>query len=263
MNVTNPSKYDATLKLTIDRSQYNMPNLTKVYQMNTMPAHTYTSVTPKVDYYTYQIANYSLDEILNFNGHVLSTILLQNGQPATTPKVSLSQRVISYYSALPPPPSQAKLFDSNVKFNRIFKLEDRMVALANDTYNSYLIFYSDFYTQDGGNYTIPNTLCQNLDADIAQDYIFIVLQCNNYNVFSVVYFLLENKDSPDKISYTKRVVTDEVTLVGVGLVGSDTFMVGVNMVTGLEFTVADVYFDSDFGFSVSYRKIQTLPPCKA
>lgn len=52
------------------------------------------------------------------------------------------------------------LVAGNIKYNRLFRISQGLVGLANDSTNSYVVFYKDFFTmEEGGNYTINDAIC--------------------------------------------------------------------------------------------------------
>ena len=241
-------KFDSQMNITIDRSEYQKPNIVKNFQLIIIPAKNNTMISTSKKYPA-QISNFSLDKIVDFQGHVLSAQLLLKGD--ATSKASISPRLASFFSMLPPN-LNAPL--ASLKYNRLYKLEQRLVSLSNDSYNSYLCFYSDYYSLESqGNKTIAGYLCQNLEIASGDTYYFIVLKCNNYNVFHIVYYLITKGTLESKQENTIASITDEVISVSVGRGGVDRFMIAKNLVTGLVFTKVKVNPDD---LSVMEREVK-------
>ena len=251
---TDDAKFDSQLTLVIDRSEYNLPNIERTLQVNLMPFKNHTKVQPK-KLHAVQKANYSLDEMFVFDGHVLSASILKNG--VASPDVIVNPRLASFFSPFSVHPSDE---DSEVhtarqlqevhnfqdqtssdKFNRLFDLGDKLVGLTNDTSHSYLVFYKDYYTQsDTPRIQITDAICQNMDVAIAADFYFIVLKCNNYNVYSVVWVVVPQTDSSNVIPLVKRFITDDIDSVTIGKQGDSYFLIATNLLTGIRMTVVGV-----------------------
>lgn len=248
IHFTDDEKYDAQLVLSIERGEYGLPNLEKKIFVNLMPFQSETIVTNNT-YHTVQKANYSLDRIFTFHGHVLSASILKKG--GLTTDVIINPRLSSFFSPF------SSFVEENVtsstsqvarklqakdqvvnKFNRLFDLGDKLVGLTNDSSSSYLFFYKDYYTQTDSKMTISDAICQNLDVANASGFYFIVLKCNNYNVFSVIWVVVSANDSVRPL--IKRFTTDEIDSVSVGKQGDRGFVIATNFVTGLKLTVAMV-----------------------
>jgi len=251
LKFTQDANYNSMLDVVIDRSEYKMESVSHSFQVNMMPAKNSTQVVPKRLFPT-QIANFSLDNLIKFEGHVLSANLIQSGDSLV--KATISPRLVSFFSAQNPNISYPT---DNLKYNRLYRLEQRIVALSNDSDNSYLYFYSDYYSlEPGGDITISGFLCQNLDISSGDSYYFIVLKCNNYNVFNILYLLTTKSSHEAKQQNILYNITDEVVGVSIGRAGKNTFMIAKNLVTGLTFSVVRVNPD-DLSVAEKDVKVET------
>lgn len=249
----NDAKFDNKMKLVIDRSRYGLTDAVLEVDMNLMPAVNVTSVVPKKKH-DVQKANYCLDELFQFDGHVLSVTVKGEGEGQEM-NIAVSQRLASYFSALPnsdqAPKAVRKLQSignsvgslsgvAGLKFNRLFDLGDRLIGLASTGDNSYIYFYEDYYSQKEKFITIENVVCQNIEVSKADDFYFMVLKCNSQNVYSVVWVIADQDLQTSRLTLIKRFLTDKVDSVGIGREGNDSFIIAANMVSGLQFTVVNV-----------------------
>ena len=134
-----------------------------------------------------------------------------------------------------------------------------MIGLANDSRNSYVVFYKDYFTmEDEGNYTINSALCQNLDVSETDELFFIVLKCNSFNVYSVGYLIVPKNKDKFKEPLVSLVVQDEVINVAIGRSGKRSFVVAANLVTGLVLNRVDIDVED---MSMTYRmtQLKTMP----
>jgi hypothetical protein len=251
----NDNKFDNKMKLVIDRSHYNLENVVEEMDINLMPATNLTVVKKRKEH-SVQKANYCLDDLFDFQGHVLAISIRKDGDASQ--EISVSQRLASYFSIAPEVnrnteptalrtsrqlQSQYRFNDINgVKFNRLFDLGDRLVGLASDAESSIIIFYQNYYSQEEKQVTISGVICQNIEVSIAKDFYFMVLKCNSQNVYSIVWVIVDKEMDPTKSrkSVVKRYITDKVEGVGIGREGENNFIIAANMISGMQFSVAQV-----------------------